>query len=323
MCLGDAPGGRDREHRRAGRLRRHRRGEAAVWPRPDLGDLLAEDRPAGVRFRQCRRVDYRQEWRIATYPIERGGFMSYNKVKSRSIFGLRSVLRQPGPAWFADPRRRAALTDPGLLRLRQPAHDAAAARRGDRHADLVSVITPEAQYPFVNIIHYDYRREARGRHADQGGRLVPGGRPAPAAGSVTSVVTRHRPVGQSAMRGTAAGWRDPGPGGGDRSKAGGTAKRRQRERAEATGRCHAAMAARCNRPADAAAGARPRSHPTGGEPAGTDLRELGTGHRTSRSPTTSPAPHRPDAGLWRRLRMSGLCHRRRSRPTPSLPVGTR
>jgi hypothetical protein len=101
--------------------------------------------------------DFRKEWRISDYPIEQGGFRSYDKIEvpfdvriTFAVSGSPSLLSSliPGAAgWMAPANRTAALT----------ALDAAA-----KSLDLITAVTPEAQYQNCNIVHYDYRREARG-----------------------------------------------------------------------------------------------------------------------------------------------------------------
>lgn len=100
--------------------------------------------------------DYRREWRVSDFPIEQGGFASYDKVSvprdvrlTFAVSGSPGVLASliPGAAgWMAPANRKAALAT----------LDAAAAS-----LDLVTVVTPEARYESCNIVHYDYRREAR------------------------------------------------------------------------------------------------------------------------------------------------------------------
>ena len=92
-------------------------------------------------------VDFRREWRLADYPIERGGFETYNKVVAPYDVRVRMACggaRMP---------RSAFLT--GLDRIAGS-------------MDLFIVATPDTLIPSVNIIHYDYRRE-RGRG---GGMIV-------------------------------------------------------------------------------------------------------------------------------------------------------
>lgn len=101
-------------------------------------------------------VDYRREWRVSDFPIEAGGFASYNKVQVpfdvRVIFSvsgagsLLSSLIPGGAGWMAAPNRTEMLT---VLKL------------AAESLDLYSVHTPELNYDNCNIVHYDYRREAR------------------------------------------------------------------------------------------------------------------------------------------------------------------
>lgn len=106
-------------------------------------------------------VDYRNEWRIATHPIERGAFQSYNKVKQpfdvRVVFavsGQQSLLQSLIPGG-------AILSVLGNNQQTARRESLAMIDRAIATTELVSVLTPEATYPSVNIVHYDYRREAR------------------------------------------------------------------------------------------------------------------------------------------------------------------
>lgn len=82
---------------------------------------------------------FKQEWSLSTYPLEEGGFESYNKVNSP--FDARVRYATGGSA--AD---RKAMLD---------SIDAIAGT-----LDLFDVVTPEAIYTSVNIAHYDYHRTA-------------------------------------------------------------------------------------------------------------------------------------------------------------------
>ena len=86
-------------------------------------------------------VDFRREWRISDYPVEQGGFETYDKVSTP--FDARVRLSCDGTA------------TPRSLFLAQI--DAAA-----QSLDLFTVATPDAIYPSVNIVHYDYRRTRDG-----------------------------------------------------------------------------------------------------------------------------------------------------------------
>jgi hypothetical protein len=84
-------------------------------------------------------LDYRQEWSVADYPVERGGFESYDKVNTP--FRIRIRFASGGSV-----ANREALL-------------ASIAAIGDT-LDLFDVVTPEAVYTSVNVERYDYRRSA-------------------------------------------------------------------------------------------------------------------------------------------------------------------
>lgn len=82
-------------------------------------------------------VEYKEDWVIADYPIERGGFESYNKVATP--FDLRLIFAAGGTE----------VNRTELLASIEAIID---------DLNLYEVVTPEATYPNVNVIHYDYRR---------------------------------------------------------------------------------------------------------------------------------------------------------------------
>lgn len=84
-------------------------------------------------------VSMKQEWSLANYPIEKGGFETYDKVNSP--FEVR-VRFSTGGDVFA---RQA------LLRSVNAAGSS---------LDLFDVVTPEAVYSSVNLSHFDYQRTA-------------------------------------------------------------------------------------------------------------------------------------------------------------------
>jgi hypothetical protein len=84
-------------------------------------------------------LDFRQEWSVADYPVERGGFESYDKVNSP--FRIRLQFASGGSV----ENREALLTSIAAI--------------GDS-LDLFDVVTPEAVYTSVNVERYDYRRTA-------------------------------------------------------------------------------------------------------------------------------------------------------------------
>jgi hypothetical protein len=108
-------------------------------------------------------LDFRKEWRIADYPIEQGAFASYNKVETP--FDIRVTFASSGQQTLL-----ASILSGGALGSLITGTDPVAANRkaflgtmakAAASLDLVDVHTPEASYKGCNIIHYDYRREAR------------------------------------------------------------------------------------------------------------------------------------------------------------------
>jgi hypothetical protein len=84
-------------------------------------------------------LEYRQDWRLSTYPQEQGAFATYNKVATPFEAKLR-------------------FSTGGSKSDRQNFIDSIAAVAGD--TNLYDVVTPEAVYPSCNIVHYDYKRAA-------------------------------------------------------------------------------------------------------------------------------------------------------------------
>jgi hypothetical protein len=95
-------------------------------------------------------VDVRREWRISDYPVERGGFQSFDKVQLPGDIRVRMAVGGAvgllSNAFFPKTGRR-----PFLDQL-----DAIVAS-----LNLYTVVTPDVTYPSFNITHYDYRREQR------------------------------------------------------------------------------------------------------------------------------------------------------------------
>lgn len=83
--------------------------------------------------------EFKQDWNIGTYPVEDGGFQSYDKVNLP--YDVKVKIASGG-----SPIERQAL----LMAV-----DAAS-----RTLDLYDVVTPERIYQSCNIMRYDYRRSA-------------------------------------------------------------------------------------------------------------------------------------------------------------------
>lgn len=82
---------------------------------------------------------YQQNWAICDYPLEKGAFLSYNKVQIPYDVRIRFV--QGG----SEAQRSALLAS-------------VAAIAGD--LNLYDAVTPEGVYVNLNVKHYDYRRTA-------------------------------------------------------------------------------------------------------------------------------------------------------------------
>lgn len=85
-------------------------------------------------------MGYKQDWAIADYPVERGGFESYDKVNTPFAVHMQFVSG-------------------GTEEKRQALLDSIAAI-GDT-LTLFDVVTPEAVYVGVNVQSYNYRRATR------------------------------------------------------------------------------------------------------------------------------------------------------------------
>jgi hypothetical protein len=108
-------------------------------------------------------IDYRREYRISDYPVEQGGFGSYDKVQEPydvrvtiAVSGKGTVLSNLATGGALG----AIFTGVDMAQINRQQFlqtmEAAAAS-----LDLVQVLTPEASYSGLNIVHHDYRREAR------------------------------------------------------------------------------------------------------------------------------------------------------------------
>lgn len=89
-------------------------------------------------------VDFRIEARISDYPVESGGFQSYDKVM------LPYDMRVEMTCGGTHPGLSGASMDKTLF-LSNLTHAQAS-------LDLFLVLTPDSSYPNMNIVHYDYRR---------------------------------------------------------------------------------------------------------------------------------------------------------------------
>lgn len=84
-------------------------------------------------------LSFKQDWAISSYPIEQGGFESYDKVNSP--FEVRVRFSSGG----------SELDRQSLLK---------SVTTVSKSLELFDIVTPEATYPNVNLMHYSYQRAA-------------------------------------------------------------------------------------------------------------------------------------------------------------------
>lgn len=118
-------------------------------PIPTLQQTQIQDQKAGkdwgifLKGKQvvtpdtCVSVDYRQGWALADYPVETGGFETYDKVDMP--YDVRLRLASGGT-----PQNRQTL----LKQINAIAET----------LEFYDVVTPEVIYHNCNVQHYDYRR---------------------------------------------------------------------------------------------------------------------------------------------------------------------
>lgn len=118
--------------------------------------ILSNDNSVAIRPDSVLRFEYRNETRVPDYPLERGAFASFNRVQTP--FDIRMVMVCEGTNYV---QRAVSALDLGIGR--QPM------RRSDflttldymlDTTDLFTLVTPDALYKSVSLVHYDYRRES-------------------------------------------------------------------------------------------------------------------------------------------------------------------
>jgi hypothetical protein len=134
-----------------------------MFAKPQWGLFLKSGAPAMVGIDSIVALDVRREYRISDYPIEQGAFASYNKVEtpldirvSFVVSGSGSLLSSliPGGALLSlvsGKSSSVANRDQFLSIMRDLA----------RSLTMIYVTMPEGTYGNLNVVHYDYRREAR------------------------------------------------------------------------------------------------------------------------------------------------------------------
>lgn len=112
-----------------------------------------------------RRIDYKNEQRLADYPIEQGGFASYNKVATP--FELRLELCCGGPSFSQQLLSGALSAIDGFVNsllgtsLAQPMTRSAFIQACEslvQSLQLVDVVTPDRTYESLNCYHFSYSK---------------------------------------------------------------------------------------------------------------------------------------------------------------------
>lgn len=85
-------------------------------------------------------LDYKQNWSVADYPIEQGGFETYDKVNTPFESRIRFATG-------------------GSIQDRQDFLDSVASVA--KSLEVFDIVTPEQTYQNVNVTHYDYRRTSK------------------------------------------------------------------------------------------------------------------------------------------------------------------
>jgi len=114
-------------------------GVGSGFPGPQWGVFTTDGIPVAIPDNVAV-VEFRREGRISDYPVEEGGFASYDKVQLPY-----------------DARVRFTIGSSAAARTEFLANIDAA----QQSLNLYTIITPDAWYYNANIIHYSYRREHR------------------------------------------------------------------------------------------------------------------------------------------------------------------
>lgn len=86
-------------------------------------------------------IEYNRDWTISDYPVEQGGFFSYNKV----VTPYKGIITYWVGGGISERSQFLTSVEQAVSAL-----------------DLFTVVMPEISYDNANITHYSYRRDARG-----------------------------------------------------------------------------------------------------------------------------------------------------------------
>lgn len=112
---------------------------AGIGILPPQWGIFAQSGKTVVTADAVKGFEYKQDWSLADYPIEDGGFETYDKVQTP--FSV-----------------RVQFISGGSFSNRQALINSVKAIAAD--LNLYDVVTPEATYMSCNVMHYDYKRTA-------------------------------------------------------------------------------------------------------------------------------------------------------------------
>ena len=122
--------------------------------------ILANDGSLAIKPDTVPKFEYRNEQRVADYPMEQGAFASYNKVATPYQIRMQMVCAGINYAQSAAQAVKSALSiDIGNNYATRPDFldtlDYMLAT-----TDLFTIVTPDATYKNATLEHYDYRKES-------------------------------------------------------------------------------------------------------------------------------------------------------------------
>lgn len=122
--------------------------------------ILANNGRVAIKPDTVPKFEFRNEQRVADYPMEQGAFASYNKVATP--FQIRMQMVCSGGEYIQKAKQE--ITDAvGLSFSRGTMQRGDFLRRLDQMlatTDLFTIVTPDATYPNATMEHYDYRKES-------------------------------------------------------------------------------------------------------------------------------------------------------------------
>lgn len=122
--------------------------------------ILADDGSVAIKPDTVPKFEFRNEQRVADYPMEQGAFASYNKVATPFQIRMQMVCSGLNYAQSAAQAVKSALNiDIGQNYASRPDFldtlDYMLAT-----TDLFTIVTPDATYPNATMERYDYRKES-------------------------------------------------------------------------------------------------------------------------------------------------------------------